>query len=719
MDRSQIGRVRVSWIDRADWITMGWTRAAFPERLSVALLVVSITLVVPTPVQAIDGQPDHLPTYSACSGDAGTSAGFRDMVGHFAEEGVNCLAYYGITAGKAPDLFAPNQPITRWQMAMFLVRAAVPAGITVPHPSGQGFEDLGHHASHIQDAVNQLAAMGITRGTSPTTFHPDAPIDRRQMAIFLHRFLLLAPTGPGGSDASLVTPDDEVFEDLDGQPDSVVTAVRVMYEMGVTAGVTASTFSPQALLTRAQMAVLVTRALAHTNSRPAGMTVQGTSEVLSAGDTLEVHISARDQSFRPRPGATVDLFTTSADDPYVSFDSNGNCLAGAEVAFGGGACLVDRFDQRLDEFGNLQVVLEPRDDIWLWAWTGSLGNEFRLGGTRSATLELQVLKPPSAIRVTDDMPVTAHALKLGDPIGFVFQLVDEDGRSLGEAGHRVQVSTTYETNGVADLTTVKTYRTDSGGRVALSFQAQDPNPTAHGDETMLDIDVLVQALAVVDGTTLRVVSGDGSTADRRVVWSERPAVATTLRLRQAVGYHEFTKSGPGPANVVRALLTDQYGDAAAGIGIEFHSDGGSGQGKAPVLRNTDEGGVASLRYIWGGSGPASELISVKTSDGVVSAKPVYHYWAALQDEGRSGLGVPILLQDVRDNVIIHDSASPKLIRYDDNDIFSIRGAPVPLDSFEEALYSGAYARISYGLYSHDPEDSNSFDLTNTREFENA
>ena len=702
---------------------MGWTRAAFPERLAgalvVVLLVASVLLVPAEPVRAIDGRPDHLPTYSACIGDANDPTGFLDVVGHFAEQGINCLAYYGITVGKTPDRFAPNEPITRWQMAMFLVRAAGPAGISVPEPSNQGFEDIGHHARQIRDAVNQLAAMRITRGTSPTTFHPDSPMDRRQMALFLHRFLLLAPTGPGGADASQVIPDDDVFEDLEGQPDSVINAVRVMYEMGVTVGVTATTFSPQTLLTRAQMALFVTRALAHTNSRPAGVTVQSASAVISAGDTLEVQISARSQGFLPRAGTLVDVFSTSADDPYASFDADGSCLRGAEVAFGGRACAIDRSDQRLDEFGNLQVVLEPPDNIRLWAWTGSLGNEFRLDTTPSTTTDIQVLKPASAVRITDDMPVTARAMKLGDPIEFVFQLVDEDGRSVGEAGHRVQVSTTYETNGVSDLTTVKTYRTDAGGRVAVPFQAPDPDRIADDDVTMLDIDVLVHALAVVDGTTLGVVAGDDSTGDVPVVWSEQVPVATTLRLRQTAAYHELTEGGPGPVNVVRALLTDQYGDAVVGAGIEFHSDDGSGLGQAAVVRNTDARGAASLRYIWTGTGSSSELISAETVGGAVTAQPVYHYWAVSQAERRSALGVPIVLQDVRNDVILHDAASPKLVRYDGNDRFSIRGAQVRIEAFEEALYSGAYARISYGRYSHDPEAVNSFDLTNTRQFDDA
>ena len=704
-----------------DRIVMDWTRTAKPYRrafaLLVVLMVVAMIAVAPAPIRAVNGKPDHLPVYSACTGNAIKPTGLLDVVGHFAEQGINCLAYYGITFGKTPLQFAPDEPITRWQMALFMVRAAVPAGISVPVPSDQGFEDINQHSSHIQDAINQLAALEISKGTSPTTFHPDAPMDRRQMALFLYRFLQLAPTGPGGADASLVIPDDNVFMDLGGQSAQVIAAVQVIYEMGITLGVTPTTFSPGSLLTRAQMALFVTRALAHTNARPAGVSLQSSGSVIHAGDTLNVQVTVRDSGFRPRTGRLVDLFATAADDPYASFNKDGSCQRGAESAFGGRACTIDRSDRLLDDSGNLQIVLTPADDIRLWAWTGSLESEFRLGSTPSASQDIQVLKPASGLQVTDDMPITSKGLKLGEPVEFVFQLVDDAGRLIGESGYRVQVTTTYETNGVSDLTNVKTYRTDAGGKVTVTYQAADPNLAARNDVVALDIDVDAQGLKVVDNSTLGVVEGDVKAGDVRVTWSEQTPVATTLRLRQRVGYHQIPDSGPGTVHVVTGILTDQYGDPVAGTGIEFLSDDKFGLGPSPTVRSTNAQGATTLRYIWSGKTPSSERISARTVDRRVTATPLIHYWAVHQDKEGSALGVPILLHDVGKNVILHDARRPALVRYDDNDRLTIRGIPVDIEAFEEALYSGSYARISYVRYSPDPDDSGSFDLTNTREFE--
>lgn len=686
----------------------------------VTALLASLLVVVPGPVMGVDGRPDNLPAYSACVGPATASVSFVDTEGHIAEKAIDCLAYYGITVGTAPDRFSPNEPISRWQMALFLTRAAGPAGITLPTPTDQGFLDLDVR-QYIQDAINQIAALGISRGTSPTTFHPHAPTDRRQMALFLYRFLLLAPQGPGGADAALVTPDDTVFEDMDGQSDSVLKAVGVMYEMGVTQGKTATTFAPHALVTRAQMALFVTRALAHTNSRPVGVTMQNRgADPVTSGDTLEIRVSVRDTRFRPRGGSRLDVFSTPARDPYASFGPDGGCLESVEVVFGNRVCRIDGADRRLDGSGNLAIVLEPTEDQLVWAWTGSTDDEFQVNTTTSDSFRVDVLKPAAAVRVRDDMKATASLVRFGDTVRMTFELVDEDGRPVPEPGVRIQLVTTHEVNGVTGRTNIKTYRTDQDGRVVISFPAADPDQASVNDSVRLDVDVMAQALGVVDRSTLRVVEHDADEdKDVLIAWSETAPVASTLRLRQTNVYNEVPSSGPAAVNVVRATLTDQYGDPVDSAMIKFSSDQESGLSPTGMTRSTGSNGVATLRYLRNGSEPASELISAEFTPGGVEATPVNHYWAIPQKSGRSALALTILASDVTRNVILHDAVAPRLLRYDANDRFSIRDAVVGMAEFEEALASGDYSRVSFSNYSNEVEDVSSFDLTNTRLFDEA
>jgi len=97
------------------------------------------------------------------------------------------LATAGITRGCNPpanDRFCPNDPVTRGQMAAFLVRAL---GLSeIEHP---GFADVPAGSTFATD-IRRLATVGITRGCNPPVndrFCPEDPVTRGELAAFLHR----------------------------------------------------------------------------------------------------------------------------------------------------------------------------------------------------------------------------------------------------------------------------------------------------------------------------------------------------------------------------------------------------------------------------------------------------------------------------------------------------------------------------------------------------
>ncbi|MFP3913506.1 MAG: S-layer homology domain-containing protein [Actinomycetota bacterium] len=114
-----------------------------------------------------------------------SGGGFDDTGGHVFEEDISRLAEAAITRGCDPPdntRFCPDDVVTRGQMAAFLVRAL---DLSVPGP---GFDDTGGHV--FEDDISRLAAAGVTRGCNPpdnTRFCPDDPVTRQQMAAFLHR----------------------------------------------------------------------------------------------------------------------------------------------------------------------------------------------------------------------------------------------------------------------------------------------------------------------------------------------------------------------------------------------------------------------------------------------------------------------------------------------------------------------------------------------------
>ncbi|HEU4894817.1 MAG TPA: S8 family serine peptidase [Acidimicrobiia bacterium] len=100
---------------------------------------------------------------------------------------INSLAEAGITKGCNPpsnDRFCPDDPVTRDQMAAFLVRALGLSEDT--HP---GFDDVPANSTFARD-IEKLASAGITRGCNPpqnTAYCPADEVTRGQMTAFLHR----------------------------------------------------------------------------------------------------------------------------------------------------------------------------------------------------------------------------------------------------------------------------------------------------------------------------------------------------------------------------------------------------------------------------------------------------------------------------------------------------------------------------------------------------
>ena len=101
---------------------------------------------------------------------------------------VQRLYELGITKGCTDTHFCPNHPVTRAQMATFLVRAfdPTPRGV-VPF-----FNDVSELNFHSNDIL-ALAQSRITVGCDPINYCPSQPTTRAQMASFIARATGLVP----------------------------------------------------------------------------------------------------------------------------------------------------------------------------------------------------------------------------------------------------------------------------------------------------------------------------------------------------------------------------------------------------------------------------------------------------------------------------------------------------------------------------------------------
>ncbi len=102
------------------------------------------------------------------------------------EASINRVAAAGITLGcdASGTLFCPNDPVTREQMASFILRAAP----TLADTNVDYFDD--DDGSTHEDNINRLAHNAITLGCDPNDarlYCPTLFVTRGQMAAFIHR----------------------------------------------------------------------------------------------------------------------------------------------------------------------------------------------------------------------------------------------------------------------------------------------------------------------------------------------------------------------------------------------------------------------------------------------------------------------------------------------------------------------------------------------------
>ena len=124
----------------------------------------------------------------ACAGtfvDVPCPSQFADWIEEFAAE--------GITAGCGGGDYCPSQPVTRAQMAVFLLKAEHGGAFVPPACMGM-FGDV-PCPSQYANWVEQLAAEGVTAGCGGGNYCPNDPNIRGQMAVFLVKVFSLALYG--------------------------------------------------------------------------------------------------------------------------------------------------------------------------------------------------------------------------------------------------------------------------------------------------------------------------------------------------------------------------------------------------------------------------------------------------------------------------------------------------------------------------------------------
>ena len=199
----------------------------------------------------------------ACDAAFVPPAGFEDIASNVHRQNIRCIAWYLITLGQGDrdddgrDEYAPSATVSREQMASFIARLAVEAGIDLPSNARDAFGD---DESSVHEAnINSLAALGLIEGTDRTDeggrtrYNPRGRVTRAQMATFIAR---VQERASGSLDEG-----EDAFGDDDGnvhEPSiNALAALDIVQGVGDRDGDGRDDYDPNGKVTRAQMATFI------------------------------------------------------------------------------------------------------------------------------------------------------------------------------------------------------------------------------------------------------------------------------------------------------------------------------------------------------------------------------------------------------------------------------------------------------------------------------
>lgn len=119
----------------------------------------------------------------------GTSSFVDVPAGQWYTDAVNWAAANQIVKGTSATTFAPNDSITREQMAAILYRYAQYKGYDVTKNADlSGYSDNGQVSAYAKDALAWANAAKLINGVTNTTLAPQGNATRAQVSAILHRF---------------------------------------------------------------------------------------------------------------------------------------------------------------------------------------------------------------------------------------------------------------------------------------------------------------------------------------------------------------------------------------------------------------------------------------------------------------------------------------------------------------------------------------------------
>ena len=175
---------------------------------------------------------------------------FTDVSHSWADDGIRYCVTHQLMSGIGGNLFGPKLTTTRAQIVQILYNLEGEPKVSGTTP----FTDLTQ--DWYQDAVLWAYQTGVVAGTSSTTFEPDLPVTREQIAVILMEYM----TRVLKLERTWTPADLSIFPDADSVSDWAKDAMADAVGLGLISGASnggQTLLEPQGSATREQVATIL------------------------------------------------------------------------------------------------------------------------------------------------------------------------------------------------------------------------------------------------------------------------------------------------------------------------------------------------------------------------------------------------------------------------------------------------------------------------------
>ncbi|NLC63858.1 MAG: S-layer homology domain-containing protein, partial [Thermoanaerobacterales bacterium] len=191
----------------------------------------------------ISVEVDHLTMFAVMLEEDLQYQEITDITGHWAEAGIRELLNQGAVSGYPDGTFRPDNMITRAEFVTILVKAC-----EFPQESSKVFEDTSEHWA--RDNISTAVHHEIVTGYDSTTFGPDDPVTREQIAVMIDR--TIKPDTVTG---------EITFADSSNISDWAREAVAAAVNKGIIRGYPDNSLRPKDHATRAEAVTVIVNAI--------------------------------------------------------------------------------------------------------------------------------------------------------------------------------------------------------------------------------------------------------------------------------------------------------------------------------------------------------------------------------------------------------------------------------------------------------------------------